>query len=415
MMHCRLSARTLLLAFCLAAAARSQSSFHPKPVAPRDFAVMAWGSSPSDPEQLRLMKEAGLNISGFCHASDLDRVRDAGLTCFVSDPRANGYDWAKLPAEEEIRAKAADLARQVGSHPAALGFYLIDEPHGSLMPGLGRVAAILRQAMPDKWPYVNLFPYRVSLDRLGTPSYDAYVKMLVDTIRQPFLSYDNYSLVNGEMLDYFYINLEIIRRLGLETKTPFWNCILANAHFNYMEPSDATFHLQVSSTLAYGGRGIQYFTYFTPEVGNYRLGAVDQFGNRTPTWDMLRRINNEIHALAPTMIHLRSTGVYHYPDVPEQGRPLTESRLVRSVEMVQRLVRNPAGARFLAGEFEDEQGRPYLMLVNKDLAHSFRFRIQLKQESRKLLRISPYSGREEPFEGEMDWLAPGAGVLFRVE
>jgi hypothetical protein len=118
-------------------------------------------------------------------------------------------------------------------------------------------------------------------------------------IGQPFLSYDNYSLVGGEMLDYFFTNLEIVRRLGLETKTPFWNCILANAHFNYMEPSDATFNLQVYSTLAYGGRGVQYFTYFTPQIGNYRLGAVDQFGNRTPTWEMLRRINNEIHAFAP--------------------------------------------------------------------------------------------------------------------
>ncbi|MBI3667866.1 MAG: hypothetical protein HY236_16820, partial [Acidobacteria bacterium] len=251
--------RCFLLSLLLGGSAIPQTAFHPQPASPRDFVVMAWGGSPSEPEQLRLMKEAGLNSSGFCKAEDLDRVRDAGLTCFVSDPRANGYDWARLPADEEIRVKVAGLVREIGTHPAALGFYLLDEPHGSLMPGLGKVAAILRQAMPEKWPYVNLVPYRVSPERLGTPSYDAYVKMLVDTIHQPFLSYDNYSLVNGEMLDYFYTNLEIIRRLGLETKTPFWNCILANAHFNYMEPSDATFHLQVYSTLAYGGRGIQYF------------------------------------------------------------------------------------------------------------------------------------------------------------
>ena len=38
---------------------------------PRDSAVMAWGSSPSDPEQLQFMKQAGLNISGFCRAEDL--------------------------------------------------------------------------------------------------------------------------------------------------------------------------------------------------------------------------------------------------------------------------------------------------------------------------------------------------------
>ena len=404
----------LLTFLGLTLAAAAQGLPPPAPAAPRDFAVMAWGNSPSDPEQLRGMKEAGLNISGFCRAEDLNQVRDAGLACFVRDARANGYDWTSMPPDEVLRRNVAALKDQIGGNSAALGFFLRDEPPASLMPGMGKIAALMREAMPDKYPYVNLFPYRAGPAALGTSNYDEYVRMLVNTIGQPFLSYDNYSLVNGEMLDYFYINLEIVRRLALETKTPFWNCILANAHFNYMEPSDATFHLQVYSTLAYGGRGIQYFTYFTPTMGNYRLGAIDQFGHRTRTWEMLQRINNEIHALAPSLIKLRSTGVYHYPDVPDQGVGLAASRLIKSVEMTQRYVRPPAGARFLIGEFEDGQGRPYFMIVNKDLAQSFRFRIELKREG-KLMRISPYSGREEPFGREMDWLAPGAGILFRVE
>ena len=404
----------LLTFLGLTLAAAAQGLHPPVPAPPRDFAVMAWGNSPSDPEQLRGMKEAGLNISGFCRAEDLNQVRDAGLACFVRDARANGYDWTSMPPDEVLRRNVAALKDQIGGNSAALGFFLRDEPPASLMPGMGKIAALMREAMPDKYPYVNLFPYRAGPAALGTSNYDEYVRMLVNTIGQPFLSYDNYSLVNGEMLDYFYINLEIVRRLALETKTPFWNCILANAHFNYMEPSDATFHLQVYSTLAYGGRGIQYFTYFTPTMGNYRLGAIDQFGHRTRTWEMLQRINNEIHALAPSLIKLRSTGVYHYPDVPDQGVGLAASRLIKSVEMTQRYVRPPAGARFLIGEFEDGQGRPYFMIVNKDLAQSFRFRIELKREG-KLMRISPYSGREEPFGREMDWLAPGAGILFRVE
>ncbi len=404
-----------LLAFtALTAVAAAQGLHPPPPVAPKEFAVMAWGNSPPKPEQLRGMKEAGFNIAGFCSVEELDLVRDAGLTCFVRDPRANGYEWTSMPSDDLLHRNISALKAQIAGNPAALGFFLRDEPHASLMPGMGKVAAMLHEAIPDMLPYVNLFPYRGGSAAMGTSSYDEYVRMLVHTIGQPFLSYDNYSLVNGEMLDYFYINLEIVRRLGLETKTPFWNCILANAHFNYMEPSDATFHLQVYGTLAYGGRGIQYFTYFTPTVGNYRLGAIDQFGNRTRTWEMLRRINNEIHALAPTLIKLRSTGVYHYPDVPEQGMGLGASRLVKSVEMTQRYMRPPAGARFLIGEFEDAQGRPYFMIVNKDLAQSFRFRIELKREG-KLIRTSPYSGREEPFGREMDWLAPGAGILFRVE
>lgn len=376
---------------------------------------MAWGDAPSDVNQLRWMHDAGLNLAGFCRAADLDKIRDAGLSCFVSDPRISGYDWEKLPADTEIRNRVGDLAKQIGSNPAAMGFYLLDEPHAALMPGLGRVAGIARELMPGKWPYVNLFPYRVSPDRLGTDSYDKYVRMLVDTIGQPFLSYDNYSLVGGEMMDYFYTNLEIVRRLSIDTKTPLWNCILANSHFNYMEPSDPTFHLQVYATMAYGGRGIQYFTYFAPEIGNYRLAAIDQFGNKTATWDYMRRINNEIHALAPTMIKLRSTGVYHYPDVPEQAKPLSASRLVQSVEMIQHYVKPPVAGRFLVGEFEDGQGRPYIMLVNKDLKNSFQFRLHLRKSEAKVVRISPYSGKEEEFGREMDWLAPGAGTLLRIE
>lgn len=406
---------TLILLLILAAASPAQIIFQPEPPEPRDFPIMAWGSAPAEPEQLRWMKQAGLNVAGFSQVSEIDRVREAGLACFVRDPRVNAYDWQNLPSEAEIRAKVRELAREIGDSPTVLGFYLRDEPHASLMPGLGKVAAIIREVMLDKWPYVNLFPSRVSTDRVGVPTYTDYVKLLVNTIKQPFISYDNYSLVGGEMLEYFYENLEIIRRLSLEARVPFWNCILANAHFNYMEPSDATFNIQVYATLAYGGRGIQYFTYYSPRIGNYRLGAIDQFGDRTPTWDMLRRINKQLHALAPTVLKLRSTGVYHHPELPPQSRPLTESRLVERVEMFQRYVRPPIAGQFLIGEFEDPQGRPYLMLVNKDLNHSFRFAIHLKQPGRKLIHISPYSGKEEPFGREMDWLAPGAGTLFRLE
>ncbi len=406
---------TCVLTIVLAWAADLFAQGPPPRVSPREFAVMAWGNSPPDPGQLREMRDAGLNISGFCAPSDLDRVHDAGLSCFVRDRRVNGYAWDNLPDESQLRSGISELKTQIAGKPAALGFYLNDEPGIALMPGLGRMAALLRESMPDLWPYVNLLPYHVNASTIGSSDYDSYVRKLVDTVHQPFLSYDNYSLVDGEMLGPFFTNLEIFRRLSIETQTPFWNCVLSNGHFNYMEPSDATFHLQAYGTMAYGGRGVQYFTYFAPRLGNYRSAPVDQWGNRTATWDMMRRIDNEIHALAPTLIHLRSTGVYHSPDVPEQGRPLSGSRLVQGVAMTQRLVRTPAVARFLVGEFEDDRQRPYVMLVNKDLSQSFRFAIQWKVPAATVRRVSPYTGREEPFGREMDWLAPGAGVLLRVE
>lgn len=408
--------RTVAVLFLFAVSAAAQSFHHPPPPDPKDFAVMAWGDSPSDPEQLRWMREAGLNISGFCNPGDLAKVHTAGLSCFVNVPQIGEADLMHLPSDEILRSRFAELKKQIAASPAAIGVFLRDEPDAPSMPGLGKLASGLRESMPNLWPYVNLYPARVSPQVLGTSNYESYVRMLVDTVHQPFLTYDDYSLVNnGETLDAFYTNLEIVRRLALETHTPFWHCLLSNSHFNYMEPSDATFALQVYATLAYGARGIQYFTYFAPEIGNYRMAPVDQFGNRTATWDMLRLINNQINALAPTLVHLHSTGVYHSPDVPEQAKHLGSSKMVESVEMQQHYVKPAVVGRFLIGEFEDDRGRPYFLLVNKDLKNSFHFRIHLRETGRSLIRVSPYSGKEEPFGREMDWLAPGAGILFRVQ
>ncbi len=398
----------------LSVVALGQRIYPEQRVDPETFTVMSWGPVIAEPQQLQWMKEAGINIVGFAGVDDLPAIAEAGLKAFLSDRRVNGYDFDQPLDEAEVRRNIASLKEEIGDNPAVIGFMLRDEPHARAMPSLGLVARVLREYFPGKWPYVNLFPVRVTPERMGTDTYAEYVQMLVDVIRQPFLSYDNYSLVGGEMLDYFFTNLEAVRKASTDTGVPFWNCVLSNAHFNYMVNTDATYSLQAYATMAHGARGIQYFSYFTWANGNYRLGPIDQFGNKTPSWDMLRRVNNQIHALAPTLAHLKSTGVYHYPDVPAGCSPLSASSLVREVEMTQRYVVPPIQGRFLVGEFVDEQGRPYLMLVNKDLDNSFRYRIELKEPGAQLVHISQYSGEEEGFGREMDWVAPGAGHLFRI-
>src|ERR1039458_5504147 len=72
-----------------------------EPPAPKSFAMIAWCAAPSDVAQLRGMRDAGLNIAGFCRTEDLDKVRDAGLACFVSDPRIRGDHWQALPPDSE--------------------------------------------------------------------------------------------------------------------------------------------------------------------------------------------------------------------------------------------------------------------------------------------------------------------------
>jgi len=392
----------LLIAVLLAPAVLAEDWTHqPVRVSAREFPIMAWSGSPSGIESLRLMKEAGLNLSGFCRAEELDAVRDAGLMCIVSRTPLEAMVARPETTSAQIQEAVSALAARIGSHPAAFGVYLRDEPSAAQMPMIGRLAQALLKAMPGKVPYVNLFPNYATRQQLGAASYEEHLRAYFKFVRLPYLSWDNYSLTDGEMQQSFYDNLDIVRKLTLEAKVPFWNCILATTMFRYMEPSEATFSLQVYSTLAYGGRGIQYFTYFTPDNGNYRLAAVDPYGNRTPTWDIMRRINNQIHALAPTLLKLHSTGVYHWPVSTAAG-----TGLLKDIKTSGKLV---------VGEFAGPGGRRYVMLVNKSLKESVSFRLETWKEGASLHRVSPASGQEGGFGGEANWLAPGGGILLRIQ
>ena len=179
-------------------------------------------------EVLRSGKEVALLAFG-------SMVSAASKAAEELDATVANMRFVKPLDEALVRKNIQSLAAEVAGSPAVIGFMLQDEPHARAMPSLALVAKIIQELMSGKWPYVNLFPVRVSPERMGVPSYDAYVRMLVDMIHQPFLSYDNYSLVKGEMLDWFYVNLEVVRRLSVQTGAPLWNCVLSNAHFNYME------------------------------------------------------------------------------------------------------------------------------------------------------------------------------------
>jgi hypothetical protein len=381
----------------------------------REFPIMSWDDTPADDALLRGMREAGLNVGGFCRAEDLARVGAAGLACLLEDPGLRSYDWRHLPPPAQLQRDLARLAPIV-QDPTVLGVFLNDEPQTADLAGLGTVVAAMRRQLPGTLPFVNLFPYREG-QREWYSDYAAYAEGLAAT-GVPFLSFDNYALSYAGMGDEFFVNLELVRRTARAHHVPFWATLQSVAHFGYLEPNDATLHLQVWSALAYGARGIEYFTYFTPERGNYRAGAVDQFGQRTPTWAALRRMNGELAALAPVLLTLTSTGVYHYPDTPKESHGLGESRLLRHVDMIKdedQFVPPAVQARFLVGEFHDMRGRDYLMIVNKDIGHSFQFVLDFRAGERKLWRINPYSGQEEAFGFEQNWLAPGGGVLLRVE
>jgi hypothetical protein len=368
------------------------------------FPVMAWNYIPNDLAVLKKIKECGFTVAGFVPPAALTNCQSVGLKGIVWDNRTQNYDWTKVDPQQ-ARTNVTSLINEVGKHPAVYGYYLRDEPPANLFGGLGTIASLIHEMAPDKWAYINLFPNYAENWQLAASGYEDYLEKFVATCHPTQLSYDHYALMDdGSIRGGYWQNLDQMRAAAKKYKLPFWNIVLANSHFNYAEPSPAGLRFQAYSSLAYGARGLAYFTYFAPQTGNYRGAPIDQFGNPTPTWSWLQNVNLQVQKLAPTLLELSSDEVYHFGSMPAGCHGPSTNSLVTNI-----------GGDFAVGDFTHQDGSRYVMVVNKSLTKSIPCWPQFRTAPKSIKVISPYHGQPTPYEGEQIWMAPGAGFLLKLE
>jgi hypothetical protein len=217
--------------------------------------------------------------------------------------------------------------------------------------------------------------------------------------------------------------METLRRFALEIDAPLWQWILCVPHYFYKDPTEADLRWQIYTTLAYGGKGILYFTYWTG-YGATGNAIIDPFGYPSEKYPIARRINLEVKALAQTLLRLRSVGVYHWPlyplSVPYGTRRLPGDALIKSIR----------GGEFVIGEFKDNEGFDYFMVVNNCLTRTVLADIRLTPPIDKVVEIEKIHGTEKevPLSKDGDairlyrdvpyhspqWFAPGDGRLFKI-
>lgn len=370
---------------------------------PAFFPVMAWDNAPNDVAVFKKMRECGFTVAGFVPPAALGNCHEAGLKAIVSDPRVGNYDWEHVDAKI-ARDRVSALIGEVRNHPAVFGYYLRDEPKASFFPGLTTVSNVVKEKHPGAWPYINLFPNYADAGQLGTATYDEYVEKFVADCKPPIVSYDHYAIMEGGALrGEYFANLESVRRVAIKNKLPFWQIVLSLGCLNFREPSMTDMRFQVYTSLAYGANGLAYFKYFTPGVGNFRNGPIDQFGHETPMWGNMRQVNLQVGKLAPTLLKLKSDRVYHFGNVPTGCMGPDEKSLVKAM-----------AGNMLVGEFTHEDGSRYIMVVNKDFAGSIVGYPQFRGPVSKLQFVSAYDGSLVSYEGEYTWIAPGQGMLLKV-
>lgn len=378
---------------------------------PVKFPLMAWDYA-DDVATLRKMAECGITSVAFVPPKALDACKEVGIGAVVFDERISGGDWTKpFDGDAAVRNLPA-VIKEVGDHPAVIGYHIRDEPGPGEYPELAKAVAAIKEQAPGKWPYINLLPG-------DGEAYEKYVEDFITVCKPTAVSYDRYVL-HGGPTDFgvaFWENLARVRRISLKHGLPFWNIVLTATHWNYREINEPDVRLQVWGSLVYGVSGIAYYKFYSgslpildaPDLGNFRNGPLDPFGEKTPAWHWLRNVNRQVHHLAPVLTRLKSDDVYHFGDVPKFNRGPGETSLVKDAGN---------GGQVVVGDFtlgDGDAAERYVMLVNKSLSQSWCCNPTFAKTPRKVSYVSPVTGEVKRYPAPYYWLAPGQGVLLKLE
>ncbi|HWQ92245.1 MAG TPA: hypothetical protein VN673_11280 [Clostridia bacterium] len=370
------------------------------------FPLMAWDDV-EDEATIRKMAECGVNSIAFVPPRLLDACKKHHVKAIIFDERVTP-NWDQPFDSKRANAVLPELIKKYNRHPAVYGYHLKDEPDGNQLFELGKSTELVRKLAPGKWPYINLPP------GMGDWYDTNYLQLFVGTCKPPVISYDNYAI--GEAVDFsygFWANIWDVRSAALRNNLPFHTIILTAAHFNYRVPSAADLRLQMYGPLAYGAKGLAFYKFRSrplavlgaPDLGNFRLAPLDEFGEKTETWESLRNVNRQVKNLAPVLLKLRSDDVYHVGEIPERNHGIRETSLISGLE---------AGEQFIIGEFTHEDGSRWVMIVNKHLKSSTFCRPTFRETPKSLQYLSPVTGKLDKFPNPWYALAPGQGVLLKL-
>ena len=162
----------------------------------------------------------------------------------------------------------------------------------------------------------------------------------------------------------------------------------------------------VFTTLAYGGRGISYFTYWGPKDYN----GLYQDGQPAPLLQPVTALNHELAKFGPALMELDSLGIYQTAPLPYGAEAIPDNSPVR--------VTSEGG--FVLGLFGKRAKPSAFMVVNRDYSQSTQATVKVMIPGRRLQELDRQTGKwtsGPALRGERNVeisLAPGDGRLFRI-
>ncbi|MHB9034386.1 MAG: hypothetical protein ACYC6L_15240 [Anaerolineae bacterium] len=388
------------------------------------FRLSFWWPPENTYEAWKLVADCGFNVVPFRSRSReegrqvLDWLQEFGILGMVEDRRIHPRIVEQPGWEDTVRQVAADYA----DHPALWGYFMADEPRLAGIPPLGKLTRAFHRVDPAHVAYSNLLPITCTGESLGVVNYDTYVQAYLEQVQPRLLSYDLYALHENDRDNPAYFQaLQETRKWSLQAGIPFMNIFLSVPHFSYRDPSAEDLRWQVYSSLAYGAKGLTYFTYLTPDADNYRQGIIDVYGNPTVKYVPVQQLNHEISNLGPWLMRLTSTCVTHVGETAE-----LYSRQVGSGSIVEA---DGGGRDLLVGEYIDTEKLPWVLVMNKDRKHSAWVTLRIRTQFTRIDEAARSTGHLREIARDSGaqamalcedgmvvrfWLAPADGRLMRL-
>ncbi len=362
-----------------------------------DFPLVAWvgvTNSNLTLERFEELKNSGItiNLARYRHVDSVQKALDfahqVGVKLLIDCP--------------ELSSNPIQTVQRFKDHPANAGYFLQDEPATSRISFLKDLAQKIESIDNSRFCYINLLPNYTLPDNYRATNYEEYISRFISEIPLKVLSFDHYPIIGNRLRFNWYQNLETIRSETKKASIPFWAFALTTAHNEYPITDLNQIRLQVYTNLAYGAKGIQYFTYWTPSIDDYRLGPIERDGTRTAVYDYLKKMNAEIKALSYIFLSSEVVDVTHLGDIPEGVKAFKSS----PDNIVSLKIR---GGNALISELKNQYSS-FFMIQNNNLLSDIAVKIETNTATKLILKngmIIPASFIKEEFK-----LTPGDIAIF---
>jgi hypothetical protein len=399
----------------------------------------------------RLAREAGFNLGmgANCYGlartdSVIDLYADNGMSVLVQvepvnlhfpetfDPAAKKFDRAKFAKGMAERSHFLPGSLPARRRKAFYGYYLGDEPPG--LPNYVALKNVLQDCKaydPGALAYYNLCP------DFCFPTHEAFVAYAESLLDDPnparrpdVVSFDYYPFMLSGTRPTYFDNLSVLRRIAGDR--PLWATPQSASFMQYVDPTLPRVLFLTNCPIAYGAKGLLYFTYNVspprPNPDNFKAGMVNNCDTIMPMYAVVKNINAYLEqVVAPVVMSSRLVGTYHVSAFP-QGQVIPPAELLGSGKAG--VIAKLGGSQILCGVFDSANGT-YLWIVNKDVDNTRPATLTLTGNRTGQVSIGPTELRYAGSTSYEAWpatydashqvtklaslaLAPGEGRMIRV-